>query len=561
MKKIILGGLLVAVASQVFTLDTLAQSFVQKFHPSDPSDNHYFGAALDFSGDLAIVADDYYDPAYTRLGAAYVFRHTPGGWVEEARLVGQGDDFGSAVAICGDHAAVGAPTDSSLGGYNGTCAVYHKGPTGWTETGWLYPQGFPYHDDFGAAVALRGRTLAVGAPRDEQGVSNAGGVWIYELNDTLGWVLKTKLFDPGGQTGDAFGAALALDTTSNRLAVGAQGDDAMADGAGAVHVFERQAGQWVHVAELLAPDGLPHDGFGEALTLDGDTLFVGAPHRRSGMTFVGRGYFFERTGGSWGWSTSLVMPSGIQAGFFGEACSLFEDRLVVGLTTDSWIEGGCGSALVYRRHPAGWLMETRLLVPDGGWNDQFGRAVAIEGNTVLVTAWNADVGGSDSGAAYEFRIEEFATPYCFCESIGPCNNHFGAAGCSTSQGWGGQLLASGSDRIVHDDLVLTLQGLPTSQFGLVYMGRGTNGLPFGDGLRCIDGAGTGVYRYPVFSTDASGWASIGPGLIAHGHASFPAGGHIDAGETWNFQGWFRDPTGPCGSGFNLTNGVAVSFSP
>ncbi len=38
-------------------------------------------------------------------------------------------------------------------------------------------------------------------------------------------------------------------------------------------------------------------------------------------------------------------------------------------------------------------------------------------------------------------------------------------------------------------------------------------------------------------------------------------GHIDAGETWYFQGWYRDPMGPCGTAFNLSNAIAVTFAP
>ena len=37
------------------------------------------------------------------------------------------------------------------------------------------------------------------------------------------------------------------------------------------------------------------------------------------------------------------------------------------------------------------------------------------------------------------------------------------------------------------------------------------------------------------------------------------GGHIVPGATWNFQGWYRDPAGPCGTGFNLTNGTSITF--
>lgn len=44
----------------------------------------------------------------------------------------------------------------------------------------------------------------------------------------------------------------------------------------------------------------------------------------------------------------------------------------------------------------------------------------------------------------------------------------------------------------------------------------------------------------------------GPGIAAA--ASFPCG-PIMPGEIWNFQGYYRDPAGPCGAGFNFSNSL------
>ncbi|MBV1889166.1 MAG: hypothetical protein KUG67_02865 [Proteobacteria bacterium] len=102
--------------------------------------------------------------------------------------------------------------------------------------------------------------------------------------------------------------------------------------------------------------------------------------------------------------------------------------------------------------------------------------------------------------------------------------------------------------------------MPRNQNGLLFMGAGTISGTLGDGRRCVAGGGGSVYRYPVRNSGAGGAFDEGPGLVALSQMHGPAG-TIVAGSTWNFQAWFRDATGPCGSGSNLTSAMRVTFTP
>ena len=138
----------------------------------------------------------------------------------------------------------------------------------------------------------------------------------------------------------------------------------------------------------------------------------------------------------------------------------------------------------------------------------------------------------------------------------PCLNQ-GAAGegCQNSTGAGAALTPSGSSNWAADDLSLTLFPVPTNQFGLVFMGTNSLSPPalFGDGLRCVGG---NVCRLGVQNSGVFGAIVVGPGLIGN---SVGTACPILAGETWYFQGWYRDPGGPCNTGFNLSNAVEVTF--
>jgi hypothetical protein len=150
--------------------------------------------------------------------------------------------------------------------------------------------------------------------------------------------------------------------------------------------------------------------------------------------------------------------------------------------------------------------------------------------------------------------------FCFCPApMGPCGNDDPNAGCKNSTGVGAQLTPSGSTSVAADDLVLTATALPTNKQLILMMSAGVVApLPFSDGRRCLVGL---ISRFPPKNSGAGGTAAYGPGLAAYSVGAFPVLNHIVPGALFGFQAWYRDPTGPCGSGSNLTNAVRATFVP
>jgi hypothetical protein len=150
--------------------------------------------------------------------------------------------------------------------------------------------------------------------------------------------------------------------------------------------------------------------------------------------------------------------------------------------------------------------------------------------------------------------------YCFGDGSGtpcPCGN-IGSpgAGCAHSQGEGALLWCTGTPRVHADDLVLTTVQLPTTGgVGLYIVGSQQSaaglGVPFMDGLRCVGGQ---IFRYPA--------KPISPfNHLEQREVVSAAGNLIHPGATWNFQSWYRNPPGPCGTGANLSNALSVTFTP
>lgn len=168
---------------------------------------------------------------------------------------------------------------------------------------------------------------------------------------------------------------------------------------------------------------------------------------------------------------------------------------------------------------------------------------------------NGVTGAFTSGAYFEVEYLALgdgpAVGYCFGSGC-PCGNDDPAAGCANSTGAGARLNATGLASAALDDLELQLTGVPAGNVGLCFLGQAQTSLPFGDGLLCIGAGPLGLIRLPAGVADGSGTIAT-PAVIS------TAG--LSAGTTWNAQGWYRDPVGPCGAGFSVSNGLTFVVVP
>ncbi|MEM7306988.1 MAG: FG-GAP repeat protein [Planctomycetota bacterium] len=198
---------------------------------------------------------------------------------------------------------------------------------------------------------------------------------------------------------DAFGRALA---GSGAFAFAGAPQRAVAglDDAGVVFVHKRVDGQWTPHAVLGAPEPQTQARFGTGLAADGDTVAVGAPGLFGGA--LGMCYVFGRAGSSWELEATLV-PSGAATGDeFGSAVALDGDTLVVGgALHDGAGLSGAGGAWIFTRRDGLWAEVALLTASDAAPQDAFGSAVAVEGQRVAVGAPLA--GSATQGAVYLFE--------------------------------------------------------------------------------------------------------------------------------------------------------------
>jgi hypothetical protein len=94
-------------------------------------------------------------------------------------------------------------------------------------------------------------------------------------------------------------------------------------------------------------------------------------------------------------------PRGVGAQF-GNAVAMSGNTMVVGARYDGTTASQAGAAFVYVLSGGTWTQQAVLLANDGAVADKFGYSVAISENTIVVGAFNDDSPLSNAGSAYVF---------------------------------------------------------------------------------------------------------------------------------------------------------------
>ena len=207
------------------------------------------------------------------------------------------------------------------------------------------------NNQFGCSVALSDTTLVVGAPYESGSASTSGAVYVFTRSGTT-WSQQAYLKASNADASDRFGGAVAI--SGDTLVVGAWGEDSSATGvngnqadnsapgSGAAYVFVRSGTAWSQQAYLKASNTGASDDFGGAVAISGNTVVVGAMGEGSSATGVdgnpsdnsapgsGAAYVFIRSGTTWSQQAYLKASNTGASDDFGSAVAISGDTLVVG---------------------------------------------------------------------------------------------------------------------------------------------------------------------------------------------------------------------------------------
>ena len=186
---------------------------------------------------------------------------------------------------------------------------------------------------------------------------------------------------------------------STRIDVVAGAIELHVDDRGATYPIEIDPLVWVDLGELFASNGAAGHAFGYAVSVSGNTAVVGAPNEDSVANGGGAVYVFVYGSGTWTEQQRLV-PADVQTeDNFGAAVSVDGDTLVVGSPRNDGGIYDSGAAYVFARSGGVWFEQQKLLATSYAPDDAFGDSVDVSGDTVVVGATYGDVGNYDTGSA------------------------------------------------------------------------------------------------------------------------------------------------------------------
>lgn len=329
----------------VYRFDGDSWVYEQQLTASDAAYRDYFGCSVSVSGDYIIIGAYGDDCPGSQSGSAYVFYYNGSSWSQQTKLIPSngyaGDMFGISVSISGDYVVAGAPYRYSYD--SGAAYVYTRSGSTWGTERQINASDAVMNELFGYSVAISGDTVVVGASHDEDNGDDSGSAYVFERSGS-DWYEQAKLLPSDGSADDEFGNSVAV--RGDSVAVGAPKTT-----CGTAYVFEKPTGGWentTETAKLTRSSGTSDDDLGKSVAISSDVVVAGVWGDDVDGSNSGSACVFVKPIGGWPSSmthTAILLASDAEAGDrLGYSVAISGSTAISGAHKN----GVCGSAYVFR---------------------------------------------------------------------------------------------------------------------------------------------------------------------------------------------------------------------
>ena len=296
------------------------------------------------------------------------------------------DSFAKAVAIDGNYTVVGAPYEDTSASDAGSVYVYKKALNGdMIQIAKLQADDAEKSDRFGSAVAVDGAYIVVGASDEDTTATGAGSVYIFKVaaDDTVSQVAKVQAAD--ASYGSHFGVSVSI--SGQYIAVGA--DDSS-------YILKIAADDTVtQLDKVTGSDTTSSDNFGSSVAISGDYIVVGAWTVKSA-------YIFKIADDESISQIAKIASDVTGDTYFGQSVAIAGVYIVIGAKGEA---DSSGSAYIYKIAADDTVsLLAKTVAEDRSDYDQFGGSVSIDVNYVVIGAQYENATAYGAGSAYLFEI-------------------------------------------------------------------------------------------------------------------------------------------------------------
>ncbi|MEO0795177.1 MAG: hypothetical protein AAFX93_08455 [Verrucomicrobiota bacterium] len=247
----------------------------------------------------------------------------------------------------------------------------------------------------------------------EDSIEIALGTDPNDPNDNPEWVQIDKLRAIDANISDNYGFRSAI--SDNYVLIGANKSDVLGTDSGQAYLYDFNTGELLF--QLVGDNTDSTDQFGSSVALTDQYAVVGAMRADGDSFLTGAAYVFDVQTGQ-----QLHRLTASDAGYqdyFGNAVAINGDTIIVGAR----LSDSMGAAYVFSASTGQEI--AKLVSSDIADDDRFGQAVAISDSYALVGAHRDDDNGSRSGSAYLFETDTWQETHKLTAPDGAAEDFFG----------------------------------------------------------------------------------------------------------------------------------------
>ncbi|MGV2871273.1 hypothetical protein [Colwellia sp. E150_009] len=248
----------------------------------------------------------------------------------------------------------------------------------------LSPENVRWRDEFASSIAYHNDRILVGTPREIIQSKYKGGAYLYKKSSDGSYVKEVRFEVDHADEYSNFGQQVLL---SDQFAIisspkyGVHGIKSR----GVVFIYKRSTeGEWLLHQELIPTESPQFEGtnFGNTMAMSGNTLLVGG-YTFYGMSYIASVYMYKLEGDQWVEKKIFKSPvNGLNFGFSGLAID-GNKMAIAGTRIVS--SGNIQEVYVYDNTNGDWVLEATLAPEPSEKPKQYGFAIAIDDNTIVVT--------------------------------------------------------------------------------------------------------------------------------------------------------------------------------